>query len=323
MAGALLRLKIAAGGPEMAVSDVSVEGNARLVETKTARPEDKPLLVRGNTLHVTQADTPGAAVAVSGAPAYIEARGMTLSGAVVQMEKSSNRLWIDGAGRMTLPGQGGQFPMAGPGGGRGVTANRGPNPPANSAAKSNAQANAKPLEITWQGSMNFDGLTATYDRSVLARTEQQWLRTERLAVTLKKRVDLGAPQNPESGENDVNIVDCQGGVLIENRSLDERGQASIDQMQLKTLNINQTSGAITGDGPGWVNSVRRALPAATASPASPTPAAGNRAKGPSRRPGKQARIQRQRAHRRLANRAVARPTLRAARPRPRWPRRIR
>ncbi len=110
VAGTLLRLLVAAPpGAAMAVSEVTVEGNARLVETKTAKFTDKPLLVRGQTLHMEHADTPNAHVTVTGTtgkPAYVEARGMTLSGATIQMLKGDNRLWVEGAGRMTLPTKG-------------------------------------------------------------------------------------------------------------------------------------------------------------------------------------------------------------------------
>ncbi len=106
VSGGALRMKVAANGPAMAVSEVDVDENARFLETKTAAPGDKPLLVRGNNLHISAADTPNAHVVVSGKPGYVEARGMTLSGAIIQMERGANRLWVDGAGRMTLPMQG-------------------------------------------------------------------------------------------------------------------------------------------------------------------------------------------------------------------------
>ncbi len=115
--------------------------------------------------------------------------------------------------------------------------------------------------------MNFDGLTAIYERMVLAQTEHQWLRTEYLAVTLKRRIDFGAgPPAEGSGasNSEVDHVDCRGGVLLETRDFDERGLTAIDQMQLNTLAVNQTNGAIDGQGPGWINRVSRGEPAAGA-----------------------------------------------------------
>jgi hypothetical protein len=119
------------------------------------------------------------------------------------------------------------------------------------------------LEITWQGGMNFDGLTATYQRTVLAQTEHQWLRTEYLGVSLKRRIDFGAGPPADSAgtpSNEVDLVDCRGGVQLEARDFDERGLTAIDQMQLNTLAVNQTSGAIDGQGPGWINRVSRGDP---------------------------------------------------------------
>lgn len=263
VAGNLLRLKVAAptGGP-LAVSEVTVEDNARLVETRTAKLGDKPLLVRGQTLHLEHAETPNAHVTVVGKPAYIEARGLTLSGAIIQMLKGDNRLWVDGAGKMTLPAKGNLT------GGKqrerqGASAQAAAPPPGAAPRAKSAKSGPaeQTLEITWQGGMNFDGLQATYTRSVLAQTEHQWLRTDFLAVSLKRRIDFSAPPPAEGagggGSSEVELVDCRGGVEIESREFDERGLTSVDQMQLHTLWVNQTSGAIQGQGPGWVTRVSR------------------------------------------------------------------
>jgi hypothetical protein len=239
-------------------------------------------------LHVSQAETPNAHMIVSGNPGYVEARGMTLSGAVIQMLRGANRLWVDGAGRMTLPMQGqltgqrgpgrsgvaaGQRPATAPSArpfGGGIGGGAGPGGARSGGAGPGAGAQpvqrrppapSSPLEITWQGKMEFDGLTAMFDRSVLARTEHQNLRAALLQVTLKRRVDFNNPPPADSadpdGANEVDVVDCRGDVRLEARSFDEKGLESIDQMELITLTVNQTTGAIAGQGPGWVNTVRR------------------------------------------------------------------
>src|SRR4029079_17416983 len=67
VAGARVRVR-AARGEKIEPTDLAVEGRALFRETRTARPGEKPLLVKGEKLHVTQANTPEAKVNVAGAP---------------------------------------------------------------------------------------------------------------------------------------------------------------------------------------------------------------------------------------------------------------
>ena len=41
-------------------------------------------------------------------PAQVDARGMTMEGAAIELDRGVNRLWIDGAGNMSLPMRRGQ-----------------------------------------------------------------------------------------------------------------------------------------------------------------------------------------------------------------------
>lgn len=258
--GELMRLQLLMRENVTRINDVSIEGGARLVETKTRKPDELPLIVQGDRLQVAQADSDEAQVNVSGKPAMVEARGLALIGARINLDRATNRLWIDGPGRMRLP--------------------------MDRDLNGNALAQRQTMEVDWQGGMQFDGKTVLYDRAVTARGEHQSLKTESLEVSLRRRVDFNNPQvpgedrdTPTAGRQpgaqrdaaEVEQVLCRGGVTIQNKSFDEQGQLSTDQMQMRDIAINQVSGVIEGHGPGWITTVRRGSAAAIALPGS-TPA---------------------------------------------------
>ena len=232
--GNTVNVEVAMGESRQDVAGVSIEGNARLQEVKTANDAAAPLSARGDLLRVSDADTTQKKLIVAGKPAVIEAQGMSLSGAQIELEQSTNRMWVNGAGRMTLP----------------------PSKP-----KPGQAFDPGALEVLWQGLMRFDGQTASYERNVVAQGTNMLLRTERLDVSLNRRVDFGNP--PDRGqrtETDVAGLICSGGAVFDNRSFEAGVQKSLDHMETVDLSINRITGAINGHGPGQVTSVRYGSP---------------------------------------------------------------
>jgi hypothetical protein len=252
--GSQMRVQFAIRGDQTELSDVLLEGNAELRETKTAKQADKPLWARGDRLQLAGGDGPDSQVTVLGKPAHVEARGMALSGPNIQLERRTNRLWVDGPGRMALP-------LARDLSGRPLAAEQ-------------------KLEINWQGRMNFDGHSAQFERTVEAHTNQQLLRTEKLEATLKQPIELAAAplEGEKSQRTEIDQIVCREGVFMENRGFDPGGLASIDRMQSLDLAVNNTTGGVDAHGPGWVSSVRRGEPGAMLGPAGAT--AGKPAKQP-------------------------------------------
>lgn len=229
--GDTLKIGLTGSATQPQPTDISVEGRATLSE-KPSQHDQQPLIIKGDSIAVARADEPEATAGVVGKPAYIEARGLTLVGPKIELERSANRLSVAGAGRMTLPGDG--------------------------ALTGQAVGN---LEIVWQRGMQFDGRTATFERSVVARGQQQTLHAEWLAVSLDRRIDFAQPTTAKHARPVVEAVECRGELTLENRSFDERGLVSIDVLQSRDATINRASGAIQAGGPGWVRSVRRGKPA--------------------------------------------------------------
>ena len=243
--GNLLRVRLTRG-EQMGLSELLIEDNVRLTETRTARPDEEPLLVSGDWIHVVDADSPHAAVTVTGQPAYFQGRGLGLTGSNINLDQGTNRLWIEGPGRMDLP-------MDRDLDGRPIQ-------------------DAGPLVIRWQNRMEFDGRTARFEKSVVAKARHQHLETETLEVGFKQPIRF-ADRNTQSDPQPEQIR-CLGSTFMKNHSFDGQELASIMQIRVSDPTINLTSGELAAVGPGWVKTVYRGSPdVLPARPGSPATAA--------------------------------------------------
>ncbi|MDA7978571.1 MAG: LptA/OstA family protein [Pirellulales bacterium] len=217
------------------VSQVTVHKNAILRETKTEKPDDLPLLVRGDVLHMQDAHLPTSLVTVAGGSAHIEGRGLSLTANRINLDRGRNRLWIDEPGLMTLL--------------------------VDRDLQGNEIREPMPLEITWRNRFEFDGVRAIFDSGVVARREHEQLQTELLEVVMTKRVDFGESKlrrSPERDRPEIAQFICREGVYLEAHRYDNHGDLeSIEKMQLVDLSIDQQSGALSGGGPGWITRVAR------------------------------------------------------------------
>jgi hypothetical protein len=266
VSGKLLRINVRLIPWSWAVSDLHVSEDARLVETRTARPEDVPLAIDGDVIDARAADGPDARLAIAGRPARLRARGMSLSGARVNMTRRDNRVWIDGPGKMTVPWSGRLQSLDVAGAGRPTPPGALPHADPSAAASAAAAAAAAPalrtlgggesIEVTWQGGMAFDGTTIRFTDRVEARGQTLRLKTEELAVRLAQRIDFSAP--PKLGDRvQPGQLICRHGAWMLVQSYDEQGLASVMQLETQDLSLDQRSGDVSAAGPGWLRAVHR------------------------------------------------------------------
>lgn len=233
--GKLIRLRMISSGERPQLSDVSVEGAARFAEIRTAAPEDKPLVAVGDALFVARANLPNTHVKVVGQPGHVEARGLSLDGQVIELDRGQNRLWIDGAGTLKLPlvqdleGR----PLAVP----------------------------DVLSVDWQGRMDFDGLTFYCDKLVVARSRAQQLHAGVLEVTMDRKIVFGGKLEEQRPAPEQ--LSCRLGVYAENRSEGPEGLTSIERMNAQEMSLHRGTGQVRIIGPGWLTSVRRGAPQAS------------------------------------------------------------
>ncbi|MBN2293037.1 MAG: hypothetical protein JXM70_11465 [Pirellulales bacterium] len=236
-------------GKKAELAKLTITGEVRLEETKTAKPDEEPVVVEGDQIVVRNASRPHATMIVTGSPikpARFQGRGLTLTGANINLNRGINRLWMDCPGTMTLPpvqlDTDGQEPVGG-------------------TLPARPEPNAEPMTVHWQDRMEFDGRTITFEQSVLAKNKQQMLQTETLKVSLDRMVNFDQTSGINGRQEEqpkVQEVHCRGGVVMESSTFDdESGKlTSTELMQVANLKINNISGNIYADGPGMVTTVR-------------------------------------------------------------------
>ncbi len=234
--GRSIQLQLVPQGEELAISAVTIEHQARLQEISPARDGEKPLLVQGDRLRIEQANTEATHVTISGKPGYLEGGGITLTGGAIELEKRTNLLWVAGPGRMTMP----------------------------VSQDLNGQPLARPqsLIVNWQKRMDFQSNTVVFQGKVVAQSEHQFLNTEKLEAILDRPIDFSNPNAASRGKPadkpQLSLVRCHGPAFLESRQFDELGrQTSADQLDAVDLSVDKISGAIAGQGPGWLKHVAR------------------------------------------------------------------
>ncbi|HEV3021095.1 MAG TPA: hypothetical protein VGX76_01455, partial [Pirellulales bacterium] len=237
VSGDVLEANVNLDGPQPQVTKMRLNGRVYCKESRTEKPGEKPLIILGDRLTLSQTVPEQAVVAVTGKPAHVEARGMTLLGGssrrpgTVHFHRGENRLWVKDPGTLTLPGE------------RGLDGR--------------PSEKNEPVEIAWQGGMEFDGRTAEFSRDVEARQEQSRLRTPSMVVLFTKQVRFDSTNTGEP-QPEVDRIVCRRGVELDNRELQElTGElVSVNHLVAQDLTIYQASGDLLAHGPGTVDSVR-------------------------------------------------------------------
>jgi len=233
ISGRRLRLRVSLAGEEPEVTEALVEDGVRLVQTQVARPEDKPLLVTGDHVHLVQPTPETGVVTVHGTdtqPAHVEARGLTLDGQVIHLDRGANRLRIDSPGRMTYP--------------------------IDRDLEGNLLDQVRPLAITWQERMEFDGRQAVFYGDVVARESRQLMRAGRLEVNLSEKLSFQQSPEQQQQQPDIQSVTCDGQVYLERYAYEQDQLDAIQRMQAYDLTMNQHTGLLNATGPGWMKVVR-------------------------------------------------------------------
>jgi hypothetical protein len=237
MLGEVVRIQLLRSGETTTLDEVSVEGGVKLWEIPPVG-QTPAIVIEGASLVLRGGMEASAVVRVIGEPAAITAQGLTLRGGNVNLHRAENRLWIEGPGDMRMP--------------------------LTSDLSGQKLERATNVLVGWQDNMEFNGALAHFVGDVQVQTEnqQQFARADELDVTLSKKLDFAKPENGAKPE--VTNIAFAGRFALENRSLDKQGQlASIDKLHAENLRIDQQTGKLVADGPGWVSTTR---PAGAANP---------------------------------------------------------
>jgi len=243
---ALVRGLVVLGPSGNQLEEMSMEGQVRLVEL----PTEAGLEILGDQLQLARATRFDARAVVSGRPARIHGREMNIEGPLLEFDRGRGRITIDGAGRLTVP--------LASGGVEGLSFG-GPTAPRPDAGPS------QPLDVTWQGRMDFDGLTARFTDRVVAAGADATLRAGSLDVVFDRPFDFAQAADPRrpreprgqgAPQPQVARIACGSGVQLESETTTAAGDRSRERLFARDLVLDRVSGDVTGTGPGRLTSTR-------------------------------------------------------------------
>ncbi|HEX7379512.1 MAG TPA: hypothetical protein VF278_20485 [Pirellulales bacterium] len=239
---ALILMRPAGGKSE--VKQLTLDGHARCAELPMPVRPDRPLPEKpeqllemtGEQFHLEQPTPLEATVRITGRPARVMARGMTLIGGAegqpgnIHLHRSTNRLWIPGPGRLELP----------------------------VAEDMQGRKLQRPqlLNIVWQGRMDFNGSEAHFQttdktqKEVVAATDESTLITPDMRVVFNEPVRFdgtGSGRRPQ-----VERLFCRRGVQLDRRERQAGKWTSWERLTARDLTYHYTSGDLEADGPGVI-----------------------------------------------------------------------
>jgi len=129
-------------------------------------------------------------------------------------------------------------------------------PPQQAPPATQGQA-AEKLDVTWQGRMDFDGLTARFVDRVVTSSGATSLKAGSLDVIFNQPIDFSAGGLDRGGRRaDVAKIACGSGVRIESQSIGQDGSKSIEKLFVRDLVLDRATGDVAGSGPGRLTSTR-------------------------------------------------------------------
>ena len=234
--GRLLKARVAVVGSRAEPIELMIEDRVEMRETQTAQPGEKPMSAQGDRIHVFDPGQPIVAATITGNPARFEARGIAMSGANINLNGGTNRVWVEGAGRLDMA--------------------------VDRDLQGRAVATPMPLTVQWQKGMEMKDANVVFEENVLANMPNQQLRCETLDVAFKDPIRLTGARAAARPEPRKLVARGRPGhpVEAESREFDQAEQTSYQQIRLVDMTIDVVSGDIQGKGPGDVISVRLSPP---------------------------------------------------------------
>jgi len=238
----LVRGLVLRSGTGGQLDELSMENEVRLLEIPDPADPSAPaagIEILGDQLHLARAQRFDARVVVSGRPARVQGRDLDLEGPLVTFDRGRGRFAVDGAGRLALPLAAGGIA------GLQLTASAPP-----------VAAEPGRLDVTWQGRMEFDGLTARFLERVIADGGAATVRAAAIDVIFDRPFAFAAGQPGGGPQPEVARIACGGGVRVESESNSADGGRSQERLYARDLVFDRATGDLVGNGPGRLTSTR-------------------------------------------------------------------
>jgi hypothetical protein len=172
------------------------EGNVH-VRQEPAKPDEKAVDIKGDTMQMTCKPEGNFLVVNSGEVAHLQMDKILIMGPEVNIDQASNRAWVHGFGAMTMES---------------ATNFQG--------AKLDRPV---PLTVMWNKDMYFNGEYAEFFGGIQAEQENSRLACQRLQVFFDRPVSLKEGNHSDQPARVRNLV-CDQNVRVEDRTLDRNRQ---------------------------------------------------------------------------------------------------
>ena len=218
---------------------IILQGASQIVEKTPAG--QRPLQLSGDAIDVALVQ--GIPIAtLRGAPATIGAPDLAASGQSIQYDGTRNTIHIPGAGTLTLQTSAEMLQKLG-----GTPAM----PLATDRVADAARPKVlRPVEVSWQQGLHFDGQTVSLSQNVRVRGEDMSFATNDARIGLVHRIDL-AHLNATSAPPEVAYISARGGVSAAVRARDDaHAPESFQQIATQDLHVDLVSGDLLAAGPG-------------------------------------------------------------------------
>lgn len=227
----LLRFEFQITGNRGELSALSADGTVK-VQEKPTQPDAQPLEVYGEHLEIIGASTPQTVFALTGNPAFVAGRGLSLSGFQIFLDRGRNLVSTSGPGRVEI-NQGSQ------------------------KADLLLPVSTERVEIQWSQGMDFDGQTVTFKGNVQLTSARGRIHAEILEAQISPSIVLSDLKTTQPIQ--LYAARAVGNVLIENVDVNTQGEVqSRDRLYVSEIAMNWETGAITAPGFGRFLTVRSA-----------------------------------------------------------------
>lgn len=236
----LLQGKIQLASGKFNISEVTLNDNV-WVYNKNENENDSKLYFKGRRLEMYNILLPHASARLSGEPAQVGFDNMVLFANALNINRSMNRVWSDCSGTCRWLQR---VPVA-----------------SNAEGESEKTATV-PTEIQWHKSMNFDGAALAFEGDVTVTRANQNIQCGQLYAFLTNKINFQQLNSNESAL-DVKTVLLSNNVKLENVSLMNGKQTSLDCMVASRLSVDISGKKMAAFGPGRVTTQRKTAASGT------------------------------------------------------------
>ncbi len=211
------------------------------VEVRHRRsPDEEPVVLTGNQLHIDNRGGADQRMHVLGQPARINDPQMSLEGAELYFSRGDSQAWVQGAGMMRL------------------------------AVDKDLEGRPLPepddLTVTWAEQMVFDGQVAQFNGRINATLQDSSMRCREMLVTLAERISFGEAaaagssalsSGKKSPQAAIAKIDCSGLVEFDSHVVEDGGLVEVRRARVAEFSVNNLTNDVRALGPGTLTVWKR------------------------------------------------------------------